>query len=87
MNTKKWLEDRYTFFEEILEYEESYYLEFCLKEESWDFVKLCSYNDIAFTYRPPYGVAIEISYLKILIQKIDNNIFTKKLSDQIQVLH
>lgn len=33
MNTKKWLNDRYTFFEEIFEYDDFYHLEFCLKEE------------------------------------------------------
>ena len=41
MDYKKWLLDNYTFFEDIVEFEGSYFLEFCLKEDAICFVKLC----------------------------------------------
>lgn len=73
MDYKKWLLDNYTFFEEIVEFEGSCYLEFCLKEEAISFVKLCSDIEVPFSYYPPYGIAIEISHLKNLIKKCEMN--------------
>ena len=69
MDYKKWLLDNYTFFEDIVEFDGSCFLEFCLKEEALSFVKLCSDIEVPFTYYPPYGIAIEISHLKNLIKK------------------
>ncbi len=40
MDYKKWLLDNYTFFEDIVEFEGSYFLEFCLKEDAICFVKV-----------------------------------------------
>ena len=71
MDYKKWLLERYTFYEEIFEYEGSYYLEFCLKGEAMSFVKLCCDIEIPFSYYPPYGVAIEIRNLKNLIKRYE----------------
>lgn len=71
MDCKKWLLDNYTFFEEIFEDDGSYYLEFCLREEAFSFVKSCCTRNIPFAYFPPYGIAIQIGYLKVLIEKIE----------------
>ena len=71
MNYKKWLLDNYTFFEDIVEFEGSCFLEFCLKEEAISFVKLCSDIEVPFSYYPPYGIAIEISHLENLIKKCE----------------
>ncbi|MDR0912689.1 MAG: hypothetical protein LBM96_08855 [Methanobrevibacter sp.] len=71
MDTKKWLMDRYNFFEEIFEHDGYYYLDFCLKEDACSFVDLCIFNDIRFTYSPPYSLIININLLKFLIKKID----------------
>ena len=71
MDTKKWLLDNFTFFEEIFEAEGQYYLEFCLQEEACTFVKLCCKNNIPFAYYPPYDLAIEIKYLESLIMKFE----------------
>lgn len=69
MNYKKWLLENYTFFEDIVEFNGSCFLEFCLKEEAISFVKLCSDIEVPFSYYPPYGIAIEISHLENLIKK------------------
>ena len=53
MDYKKWLLDNYTFFEDIVEFEGSCFLEFCLKEEAISFVKLCCDVEVPFTYYPP----------------------------------
>ena len=71
MDTKKWLLDNYTFFEDIFEFDGSYFLEFCLKEEAISFVKLCCDVEVPFSYYPPYGLAIEIPYLENLIEKCE----------------
>jgi len=71
MDYKKWLLDNYTFFEDIVEFEGSYFLEFCLKEEAISFVKLCCDVEVPFSYYPPYGIAIEISHLENLIKKCE----------------
>lgn len=71
MDYKKWLLDNYTFFEDIVEFEGSYFLEFCLKEDAICFVKLCCDVEVPFSYYPPYGIAIEISHLENLIKKYE----------------
>lgn len=73
MNTKNWLNNKYTFFEDILEHDDYYLLNFCLKEDSLDFINLCHENDISFSFKPPYGIVIKVSYLDVLIEKINNN--------------
>ena len=71
MDYKKWLLDNYTFFEDMIEFEGSCFLEFCLKEEAVSFVKLCCDVEVPFSYYPPYGIAIEISHLENLIKKCE----------------
>ena len=71
MDCINWLEDNYTFFEEIFEYNESYYLEFCLNEEACSFIKLCCKYTIPFAHFPPYGIAIDVSNLELLIKKYE----------------
>lgn len=56
-------------FEDIFEYEDQYYLEFCLKKDAISFIKLCCKHDITFTYVPPYGVAIDIAHVVMLMRK------------------
>ena len=71
IDTKKWLLDNFTFFEEIFEGEDQYYLEFCLHEEACAFVRLCCRHNIPFAYFPPYEIVIMIGYLKSLIDKVE----------------
>lgn len=71
IDAKKWLLDNYTFFDDIFEYDEMYYLEFCLKEHAISFVKLCCKHNITFTYLPPYDVVIAIVQVKMLMRKGD----------------
>lgn len=54
---KKWLNDRYTFYEEIFEFGESYCLEFCLKEDLNEFIDSCFNLNIPFTFYPQYKIA------------------------------
>lgn len=63
--------DNYTFFEDIVEFEGSCFLEFCLKEEAISFVKLCCDIEVHFSYYPPYGITIEISHLENLVKKCE----------------
>lgn len=72
LNGKKWLLDHYTFFDDIFEYDGSYYLEFCLNEEACSFIKLCCKYTIPFAHFPPYAIAIDISNLDLLIKKYEH---------------
>lgn len=73
MNPKKWLKNKYIFYEDIFEYDGGYYLNFCLKEDAQNLINLCIKYDIPFTYKPPYALTLRISHLKILIKKIKFN--------------
>lgn len=73
IDCKQWLLDNYTFFDDIFEYEGSYYLDFCLREEAFSFVKLCSEKIVPFSYYPPYNIAIEISSLRVLIRHCEKD--------------
>lgn len=66
---KKWILDNYTFFNEIFEHDGMYYLEFCLKEDAVSFIKLCCKHNTPFTFRPPYGVAVKIVHVEMLMKK------------------
>ncbi|KZX16339.1 hypothetical protein MBCUT_08910 [Methanobrevibacter cuticularis] len=70
MDTKKWLENRYIFFEEIYEYEEIYCLEFCLKEDIGEFIKICYRFNVPFTFYSEYKIAIEKIHVESLIDNI-----------------
>ncbi len=70
MDTKKWLNDRYLFYEDIFEFKESYCLEFCLKEDLKDFVDLCFDLSIPFTCYPNYKLAITRKHLIKLIELV-----------------
>ncbi|WP_141705194.1 MULTISPECIES: hypothetical protein [Methanobacterium] len=77
MDKKKWLNERYTFYEEIFEFRESYCLEFCLKEDLKEFIDSCFNLNIPFTFYPQYKIAIQKVHLKKLIEileKMKNNI-------------
>lgn len=76
IDAEKWLLDNYIFFEDIVEDNDSYYLKFCLKEDAVSFLKLCCRHDIAFTYRAPYGVAVEIANVETLIRKEEQGDFS-----------
>jgi len=67
MDLKKWLSDQYTFYEEIFEFNDSYCLEFCLKEELKEFIDSCFNLNIPFTFYPEYKIAIKKSHLKCFI--------------------
>ena len=69
IDATKWLLDNYVVFEDIFVANDTYYLKFCLKEDAMSFLKLCCRHDVAFTYRPLYGVAIEIANIKKLMEK------------------
>lgn len=68
MDMKKWLNDRYIFYEEIFEFKEAYCLEFCLKEDLKEFINLCFNLNIPFTFYPQYKIAIQKIHLKKLIE-------------------
>lgn len=77
IDTKKWLMDNFNFYEEIYEHREGYCLEFCLKNETKEFIDLCYEYNIPFTFYPEYKIAIAIHHVKLLIEKIYwNNIDT-----------
>ena len=69
VDSKKWLLDNYIFFEDILEREGKYYLQFCLKEDAVSFIKLCCKHNIQFTFRPLYGIAVKVAHVEMLIRK------------------
>ena len=69
MDMKKWLNNRYTFYEEIFEFKGTYCLEFCLKEDLKEFIDLCFNLNIPYTFYPEYKVAICVEHLKLLIKK------------------
>lgn len=73
MDMKNWLNERYTFFEEIFEFNESYCLEFCLKEDLKEFIDLCFNLDVPFTFYPSYKIAIHKNHLKSLINIIEDS--------------
>jgi len=77
MDIKKWLNDRYTFYEEIFEFKESYCLDFCLKEDLKEFIDLSFGLNIPFTFYPQYKIAIQKVHLKKLIELVEkkNNKF------------
>lgn len=71
MDLKKWLNDKYMFYDEIFEFKESYCLEFCLKEDLKEFIDLCYNLNIPFTFYPMYKVAIQKIHLKELIKILE----------------
>jgi len=79
MDMKKWLNEKYIFYEEIFEFNESYCLEFCIKEDLKEFIDLCFNLNIPFTFYPMYKIAIQKTHLKNLIESIKG--------DQKQVIH
>lgn len=70
---KKWLNSKYNFYEDIFEFNESYCLEFCLKEEVKEFIDLCYNLNIPFTFYPSYKIAIQKIHVKKLIELIENS--------------
>ena len=69
VDAKKWLLDNYTFFDDIFEDDGMYYLEFCLKEDALSVIALCCKHNVPFAFRPPYGIAIAIVHVEMLIRK------------------
>lgn len=73
MDMKKWLNDRYMFYEEIYQFNESYCLEFCLKEDLKEFIDSCFSLNIPFTFYPGYKIAIQEIHLKSLIEVLEKH--------------
>lgn len=71
MDIKRWLNERYTFYEEIFEFKESYCLEFCLKEDLKEFIDLSFSLNIPFTFYPQYKIAIQKVHLKKLVEILE----------------
>lgn len=71
MDMKKWLNNRYTFYEEIFEFKDAYCLEFCIKEDLKRFIGLCFNLNIPFTFYPQYKIAIQKVHLKKFIELLE----------------
>lgn len=69
---KKWITNKYNLNEDIYEWNNKYYIDFCLREDAQHFIKLCLKHNISFTYDAPYGVGIAKIQLKILIEYVEN---------------
>jgi hypothetical protein len=83
MDMKNWLNERYTFFEEIFEFNESYCLEFCLKEDLKEFIDLCFNLNVPFTFYPSYKLAIQKNDLKNLLAKLKLKEQNKDVNDHL----
>ena len=84
MNMKKWITNKYNLNEDIYEWNNKYYIDFCLREDAQHFIKLCLKHNISFTYDAPYGVGIAKIQLKILI--VNQFFFTIKMKMDIMML-
>lgn len=81
MDYKKWLKERYVFYEEIFEFNDSYCLEFCLKEDLKEFIDLCFNLNIPFTFYPAYKVAVTKTHLKCFIEILESEEQKKVIHD------
>ncbi|MGP8024539.1 MAG: hypothetical protein ACLQG5_03835 [Methanobacterium sp.] len=69
---EKWVKNNWS-IEEIDKIEGIYYITFWIKEDLKKFLNECFKNDVMYTFSPPYSVACNEKYLKILIKKITYN--------------
>lgn len=69
---EKWVIDNWS-IEEVDKIEGIYYITFWLKEDLKKCLSDFFDNEIMFTYAPPYSIACNEKYLKLLIKKIKYN--------------
>lgn len=74
-----WLSEKYVFWE-VFQANNTYFIEFCLRENLKECIDSCYKHNIPYTFYPEYKMAIKEENLSLLMKKeeIESKRFSKK---------